>query len=61
MTLAWLQGDRANATIVCVRDRREDAYFEIPTAWYLALDLYYDPFAYRDFGRGGVDDDRLVA
>ena len=61
VTLVWLQGVRASATIVCIRDTWEGGYFEIPTAWCLTLNVYYDPFAYRDFSRGGVDDDCLVA
>jgi hypothetical protein len=35
--------------VVCVLDRRDGAYFEIPAEPYLALDVYYHPFVYRDF------------
>jgi hypothetical protein len=35
--------------VVCVLDRRDGAYFEIPAEPYLALDIYYHPFVYRDF------------
>ena len=49
VTLFWAQEDGEDKTVVCICDRREGAYFEIPTEPYLALDVYYHPFAYRDF------------
>ncbi|MDQ3874153.1 MAG: hypothetical protein M3322_01185 [Actinomycetota bacterium] len=49
VTLVWGRGDHENKATVCVRDRREGVYFEIPAEPYLALDVYYHPFAYRDF------------
>ena len=49
VTLVWVQGDDEDRAVVCVADRREGAYFEIPAEPYLALDVYYHPFAYRDF------------
>ena len=35
--------------VVCVLDRRDGAYFEIPAEPYLALDVCYHPIVYRDF------------
>ena len=61
VTLFWLRGDEEDKALVSVRDRREGAYFEIPTERYLALDVYYHPFAYRDFGTVDYDDGRLAA
>jgi len=34
--------------IVCVCDERHGAHFEIRPARYLALDVYYHPYAYAD-------------
>ena len=34
--------------IVCVCDERNGAYFEIRPPRYLALDVYYHPYAYAD-------------
>ena len=34
--------------IVCVRDKRHGARFEIRPPRYLALDVYYHPYAYAD-------------
>ncbi len=61
VTLVWLQGDDEDKTVVCVCDWREGAYFEIPAAPYLALDVYYHPFAYRDFSSVDYGDSRLAA
>lgn len=60
VTLVWVRGDN-DATIVCVCDRREGAYFEIPAEPYLALDVYHHPFAYRDFSTLDYSDSRLAA
>jgi hypothetical protein len=49
VTLVWARGERRNGAVVCVRDERAAAYFEIPVETYLALDVYYHPFAYQDF------------
>jgi hypothetical protein len=46
---------------VCVCDSREGAYFEIPTQPNLALDVYYHPFAYRDFSTVAYQDTGLAA
>jgi hypothetical protein len=40
---------------------REGAYFEIPTAPQLALDVYYHPFCYRDLSTIDYRDSRLAA
>ena len=61
VTLVWVRGDGENSVLVCVCDRREGAYFEIPTERYLALDVYYHPFAYRDFSTIEYEDSRLAA
>ena len=61
VTLRWVQDGGEVKTVVCVCDRREGAYFEIPAESYLALDIYYHPFAYRDFSTIDVADSRLAA
>jgi hypothetical protein len=61
VTLFWLRGSENDATIVCVCDRREGAYFEIPAEPSLALDVYNHPFAYRDFSTLDYRDSRLAA
>jgi hypothetical protein len=61
VTLVWVQEGGEDRAVVCVSDTREGAYFEIPTEAYLALDVYYHPFAYRDFGSVDYDDNRLAA
>jgi hypothetical protein len=59
--LVWVRGDAANETVVCVCDRREGTYFEIPAEPSLALDVYYHPFAYRDFSTVDYEGSRLAA
>jgi hypothetical protein len=49
--------DGEERDLVCVHDRREGAYFEIPAEPYLALDVYHHPFVYRDFST--VDEEDL--
>ena len=49
VTLVWVRGQGADKTVVLVCDRRNGSYFEIPAETYLALDVYYHPFVYRDF------------
>jgi hypothetical protein len=61
VTLFWVRGIRNAATIVCVCDRREGAYFEIAAEPHLALDVYDHPFAYRDFSTLDYSDSRLAA
>jgi hypothetical protein len=63
VTLLWWPADGQNeeSTVVYVCDSRHGAYFEIPTKPYLALDVYYHPFAYRDFSDADYTDSRLVA
>ncbi len=61
VTLIWVQEGGEDKAVVCVCDTRERAYFEIPTEPYLALDVYYHPFAYRDFSAVHYDDSRLAA
>jgi hypothetical protein len=62
VTLVWVRGEGdGDETVVCVSDHREGAYFEIPTEAYLALDVYYHPFAYRDFSTVDYEDTRLAA
>jgi hypothetical protein len=61
VTLLWLRDGDTDEALVCVSDRRNGAYFEIPAKPYLALDVYYHPFAYRDFGLVDYEDSRLAA
>ena len=61
VTLVWLPDGRVNSALVCVCDQVDGAYFEIPTEPYLALDVYYHPFAYRDFSTVDCEDSRLAA
>jgi hypothetical protein len=61
VTLVWVHGDSADEAVVCVCDSAKGAYFEIPAAPYLALDVYYHPFAYRDFSTLDYEDSRLAA
>jgi hypothetical protein len=56
-----VHGDGEDKTVVSVYDSREGAYFEIPTERRLALDVYYYPFAYRDFSTVDYEDSRLAA
>jgi hypothetical protein len=46
---------------VCMCDSRSGTCFEIATEPYLALDVYYHPFAYRDFSTVDYKDSRLAA
>ena len=61
VTLMWEPEGGDDKAVVCVCDMREGAYFEIPTESYLALDVYYHPFAYRDFSTVDYEDSRLAA
>ena len=61
VTLLWYPANGQNdATVVCVCDTRNGAYFEIATEPYLALDVYYHPFAYGDFSTVYYEDLRLA-
>jgi hypothetical protein len=46
VTLYW--HPTLDELIVCVCDKRHGAHFEIRPAPYLALDVYYHPYAYAD-------------
>jgi hypothetical protein len=59
VTLQWLPG--TDKTIVCVCDQGDGAYFEIPVEPYVALDVYYHPFAYRHVSSVDFKDERLAA
>jgi hypothetical protein len=61
VTLVWVTGDTVDETVVCVRAKAEDVYFEIVTEPYLALDVFNHPFAYRDFAVLAGEEIRLVA
>ncbi|MGZ4392721.1 MAG: hypothetical protein ACXVRK_11480 [Gaiellaceae bacterium] len=61
VTLAWVRRDGRDEVVVCVCDRLEGAYFEIPTEPHLALDVYYHPLAYMDFSTVCYEDGRLAA
>jgi len=43
VTLVWVQKGGEDKAVVCVCDRREGAYFEIPTEPHLALAVNYHP------------------
>jgi hypothetical protein len=60
VTLFWVQCDGEDRAVVCVRDRCEGICFEIPTNAYLALEVYYHPFAYRDLSTVENEDSRLA-
>ena len=60
VTLFWARADGEDRVVVSVHDLRDDTYFEIPTEPYLALDVHYHPFAYRDLGTVEHDGDRLA-
>lgn len=60
VTLIWVRDGGEDRTVVCVRDTRDGAYFEIATEPYLALDVYH-PFAYRSFSTVDDGDSRLAA
>ena len=59
VTLDWVHGGGEDRAVVGVYDGRDGSSFEIAAERYLALDVYYHPFAYRDFGTV-VDDSRLT-
>jgi hypothetical protein len=69
--LARREGDGLEVTLfwepatdrltVCVCDHRRGAYLEIPSEPGHALDVYYHPFAYRDFSTVDDEDSRLAA
>jgi hypothetical protein len=61
VTLFWVQHDGQDKAVVCVRDRYEGVSFEIPADAYLALEVYYHPFAYRDLSIVENEDSRLAA
>jgi hypothetical protein len=64
VTLLWAPGrgeDEKDSVVVCVCDGCEGAYFEILAEPYLALEVYYHPFAYRDFSVVDFEDSRLAA
>jgi hypothetical protein len=61
VTLVWVQTDRKDTAVVCVRDARSGAYFEIPAEPHLALEVYYHPFAYTDFSSVDFGDGLLAA
>jgi hypothetical protein len=60
VALVWVHGDSADRTVVTVRDSRDGSSFEIPAEPYLALDVYYHPFAYWDFDEVAGDERRLT-
>ena len=49
VTLLWVHDANSESALILVHDQASGAYFEIPAEPYLALDVYYHPFAYRDF------------
>jgi hypothetical protein len=61
VTLVWVRSHGVDYTVVYVSDHREGTYFEIPAEAHLALDVYYHPYAYRDFSTVDYEDSRLAA
>jgi hypothetical protein len=61
VTLLWSRAEGADETVICVCDRQTGAYFEIPAAPRVALEVYYHPFFYRDFSTLDYEDARLAA
>lgn len=61
VTLVWAQNNGVDEVVVCVSDSRAGAYFEIPAEPDRALDVYYHPFAYRDYSSLDYEDSRLAA
>jgi hypothetical protein len=49
VTLLWVHQNNSDSALVIVHDQASGAYFEIQAEPYAALDVYYHPFAYRDF------------
>jgi len=47
VTLSWQP--ETDELLVSVCDQKHGAYFEIRPERYLALDVYYHPYAYLDF------------
>jgi hypothetical protein len=60
VTLSWLRVGAEEKVLVSVYDGTTGTYFEIPAEPYLALDVYYHPFAYRDFSTVDYQDARLA-
>ena len=60
VTLLWSRRAGADKMVVCVCDRRDGAYFEIPAEPRLALEVYYHPFFYRDLSTLDYEDSRLA-
>ena len=61
VTLTWVRRGDAHSVRVCVSDRRDGDYFEIEPESYLALDVFYHPFFYRDFSLLDCEDGVLAA
>jgi hypothetical protein len=61
VTLFWVHENGADRVVVSVDDRREGVSFQIPTERYLALDVFYHPFAYRNVGTVEAERGRLAA
>jgi hypothetical protein len=61
VTLFWAREEGKDTIVVRVYDRQQDASFEIPSEPYLALDVYYHPFAYGDFATVSEEGMRLAA
>lgn len=61
VTLIWVHANDEDKAVVCVCDKREGVYFEIQPEPDRALEVYYHPFAYRDFSVLDYEDSRLAA
>ena len=55
-------GNSADSDLkVSVYDTAEDCAFELPVGDAAPLDVYYHPYAYRDFSSVDYEDSRLAA
>ena len=59
VTLYW--HPTLDELVVCVCDERHGAHFEIRPARYLALDVYYHPYAYADLEDRNEKENRRAA
>ena len=61
VSLFWTRANGRDNAVVSVCDRREGTYFEILADPGRALEVYYHPFAFRDFSIVDYQDARLAA
>jgi len=64
VTLRWSPAngrDGEGEVVICICDTREGADFGIPAEPHLALNVYYHPYAYKDFSTVDYRDSCLAA